>query len=111
MTLAEALLSPRSVALVGASDDAGKTAGRPLKFLRDAGYRGRVSPVTPGRRRGRGGRAGPSLAALPEVPDHAYILTPTEGAIGAVEECGRLGVKTASVLAAGFGEPGPAGAA
>src|SRR4051794_30315121 len=111
MTLAEALLSPRSVALVGASDDAGKTAGRPLKFLRDAGYRGRVYPVNPRRQQVMGERAWPSLAELPEVPDHAYILTPTEAAIEAGGGCGRLGGKIASVLAAGFGETGPAGAA
>ena len=37
-----------------------------------------------------GERAWPSLAALPEVPDHAYIVAPTEAAIEAVAECGRL---------------------
>ena len=42
MNLGEALFSPRSVAIIGQSDDAGKTAGRPLKFLRQQGYGGRV---------------------------------------------------------------------
>jgi predicted CoA-binding protein len=40
--LRQALLSPRSVAIVGQSNDPAKTAGRPLKFLRQAGYAGRV---------------------------------------------------------------------
>ena len=42
-----ALLRPASIALVGASDDAGKTSGRPLPFLRRAGYAGRIYPVNP----------------------------------------------------------------
>ena len=59
-----------------------------------------------GARRVLGERAWPSLAALPEVPDHAYIVTPTEAAVAAVEECGPLGVKVATVLADGFAEAG-----
>ena len=43
--LKDALLSPHSVALIGQSNDPGKTAGRPLKFLRQAGYRGRIYPI------------------------------------------------------------------
>ncbi|HKA81633.1 MAG TPA: CoA-binding protein, partial [Xanthobacteraceae bacterium] len=49
MNLREALFAPGSVALVGQSDDAGKAAGRPLKFLRQLGYAGRVYPVNPRR--------------------------------------------------------------
>ena len=65
MTLQQALFSPRSVAIVGQSDDAGKTAGRPLKFLRQMGYAGRVYPINPRRETVLGERAWPSLAALP----------------------------------------------
>src|SRR5450830_767811 len=104
--LAHALFSPRAVALVGQSDDAGKTAGRPLKYLRQAGYRGRIYPVNARRETVQGERAWPSLAALPEVPEHAYIVTPTQAVIAAVEECGRLGVAVATVLANGFAEAG-----
>src|SRR5258708_29120414 len=108
-TLAQALLAPRCVAIVGQSNDAGKTAGRPLKYLRQAGYTGRVYPVNGHRDTVLGERAWPSLAALPEVPEHAYIVTRTEAAVEAVQECGRLGVKIATVLAAGFTDAGPAG--
>ena len=45
LALRQALFSPRCVAIVGQSDDAGKTAGRPLKFLRQMGYAGRVYPI------------------------------------------------------------------
>src|SRR5262249_56020095 len=56
-----------------------------------------------------GERAWPSLDALPETPDHAYIVTSTEAAIAAVEDCGRRGVQVATVLADGFAEAGDAG--
>ena len=36
-TLSDALLKPKTIALVGISDDISKTAGRPLHFLRNAG--------------------------------------------------------------------------
>jgi acyl-CoA synthetase (NDP forming) len=109
--LRQFLLSPRSVAIVGQSNDPAKAAGRPLKFLRQVGYAGRVYSINPRRDEVLGERAFPSLAALPEVPEHVYIVTATEAAVEAVEECGRLGVKVATVLADGFAEAGPAGAA
>ena len=108
-TLRQALLSPRSVALVGASDDATKTASRPLRYLRQAGFAGRIYPVNPRRDTVLGERAWPSVAALPEVPDHAYILSPTETVVAAVDECGRAGVPVVTILASGFGETGQEG--
>ena len=109
--LAQALLAPRSVAIVGQSNDAGKTAGRPLKYLRQAGFTGRVYPVNGRRDTVLGERAWPTLEALPEVPEHVYIVTGTDGAVEAVQDCGRLGVKVATVLADGFSEAGPEGLA
>jgi acyl-CoA synthetase (NDP forming) len=109
--LHQSLFSPQSVAIVGQSDDVSKTAGRPLKYLRQAGYAGRIYPINPRRRDVLGERAYPSLAALPEVPEHVYIVAPTEPAVEAVAECGRLGVKVATVLADGFAEAGPEGEA
>ena len=60
-TLCQLLFSPRSIALIGQSNDAGKTAGRPLKFLRQAGFAGRVYPVNARRDEVLGERAWPSL--------------------------------------------------
>ena len=110
-TLQKALFSPSAVAIVGQSEDAEKTTGRPLKYLRQAGFPGRIYPINPRRETVLGERAWPSLAALPEVPEHVYIVTPTEAAIEAVAECGRRGVTVATVLANGFGESGPEGEA
>jgi acetate---CoA ligase (ADP-forming) len=110
-TLREALFSPRSVALIGQSNDPGKTAGRPLKFLRQAGYAGRVYPVNARRGEVLGERAWPSVEALPETPEHAYVVTPIDSVMEAIEACGRAGVAVATVLTDGFAEVGDAGRA
>ncbi len=109
--LAQVLLAPQSVAIVGQSNDPGKTAGRPLKYLRQAGYAGRIYPVNARRGEVLGERAWPSLSALPEVPEHVYVVAPTDATIEAIEECGRLGVPVVTALANGFSETGPEGEA
>jgi acetate---CoA ligase (ADP-forming) len=97
------------VALIGQSNDPGKTAGRPLKFLRQAGYAGRIYPVNARRAEVLGERAWPSVEALPEVPEHAYVVAPIDAAMEAIEACGRAGVAVATVLTDGFAEAGEAG--
>src|SRR5499433_314107 len=109
--LRQALFAPRSIAIVGQSNDAGKTAGRPLKYLRQAGYAGRIYPINPARDSVLGERCWRSLGALPETPEHAYIVAPTDAAVEAVAECGQLGVRAATLLADGFTEAGKDGVA
>jgi acyl-CoA synthetase (NDP forming) len=109
--LRQALFAPESIAIVGQSNDPAKNAGRPLKYLRQAGYAGRIYPINPARESVLGERAWPSLAALPEIPQHAYIVTSADVAIAAAEECGRRGVAVATLLADGFTESGEQGAA
>lgn len=111
MSLGDALLHPRSVALIGASDDITKTTARPLMFLRRTGYAGTVWPVNARRDTVLGERAWPSLDALPATPDHAFILAPTAAIPAALAACVARGVPLATVLAGGFGEEGPAGRA
>src|SRR6516162_5424572 len=107
--LRQALLSPCSVTVIGQSNNPGKTTGRPLKFLRQAGYARRIYPVNARRREVLGERAWPSLETLPEVPEHAYVVTPIDSAMEAIEACGRAGVAVATVLTDGFAEVGEAG--
>jgi acyl-CoA synthetase (NDP forming) len=109
--LRQALLSPRSVAIIGQSDDASKTTGRPLAYLRQAGYRGTIYSINPRRDTVLGERAWKSVGALPEAPDHAYVVVPTEAVIDTIAECGKAGVKVATILAAGFSETGADGVA
>lgn len=109
--LAAALFAPRSVALVGASADPAKASSRPLRFLRRSGFAGAVYPVNRRVSEIDGEPAFPSLDALPEVPEHAFLMTPAAATVDAVRQCGRLGVPVVTVLSGGFAEAGPEGAA
>ncbi|MFC5747879.1 acetate--CoA ligase family protein [Actinomadura rugatobispora] len=109
--LYDALLSPSSVAIVGASDTPGKTTARPLEYLRRHGWKGELFPVNPARETVLGERAWPSLGALPVVPDHVFILTGPDLAVEAVRECADLGVTVATVMADDFLDDGGRGAA
>ncbi|HEV7264793.1 MAG TPA: acetate--CoA ligase family protein [Falsiroseomonas sp.] len=100
--------APRSVALVGASEDLTKFGARCLKQMLDFGFTGDVFPVNPNRTQVFGRPCFPSLSALPAVPDHAGIVLPAKACIGAVAECGRLGIPFATVFSSGFGELGTA---
>jgi len=104
--LADALLRPRAVALVGASADAQKNTGRPQRFLARHGYRGAVYPVNPGRDRVQGATAYASLRDVPGPVDHALIMVPAAKVPTAIEDCGRAGVTVATVYSDGFADLG-----
>jgi acyl-CoA synthetase (NDP forming) len=68
------------------------------------GYAGRVFPVNPNREEIWGAACFPSLAGLPEPPDHLAIFTPAETSIGVLREGAAAGARSATFYAAGFGE-------
>ncbi|WP_051613531.1 acetate--CoA ligase family protein [Rhodococcus sp. UNC23MFCrub1.1] len=105
-SFAQRVIDPKSIAIVGASDDPKKTTARPQQFLAQAGYAGNAYFINPRRETVQGAKAWPSLSSLPEVPEHVYIMTGAEAAIAAVEECAQLGVTAATVLSSGFAEDG-----
>ena len=105
----EAALNPKSVAIVGASDNPHKVGGRPILFMDRYGYKGKIFPINPARAAVQGHKAYPDLASLPEVPDMAIVALAGEGTVQAVEQCARIGVKIAVVMASGFGETGVEG--
>jgi acetate---CoA ligase (ADP-forming) len=107
--LRQALLSPSRIALVGASDDPQKATSRPLAFLRDGGSRAQVYVVNRHGREVGGSPAYQSLTALPEVPDHVFIMTPAAGVLDTVHQCASMGVPVATILSGGFAEEGEAG--
>ncbi|MCQ4158636.1 acetate--CoA ligase family protein [Roseomonas sp. GC11] len=107
----QALLDPRSVAVVGASGEAARIGGRPIDYMARLGYRGRILPVNPKHRVVQGLAAYPGIADLPETPDAAIIAVPAAAAARAVEELGARGTKAAILFSAGFAEMGEEGAA
>lgn len=108
-SLGQALFAPRSVALIGASSDPGKHASLPQRYLRKHGFPGRVYPINPTRPEILGERAFPSVRAVPDAIDHAFIMVRTELAVGAVLDCIEAGVTCATILTGGFAEAGPSG--
>ncbi len=68
------ILAPRSIAIVGASDNPDKAGGRPVHFLKRFGFAGAIYPINPQRAEVQGLPSFASLAALPEVPDVTVIV-------------------------------------
>lgn len=102
-------LQPRSVAIIGASDNIHKIGGRPIYYMQRHGFRGAIYPVNPAREEIQGYKSYASLSALPEVPDLALVVVGGDKTVAAVEECAARGVKSAVIIASGFGETGPEG--
>lgn len=108
-TRLDSLLSPKSIAVIGASDNIHKIGGRPIYYMRQHGYAGTIYPVNPQRETIQGIPSFPSLDALPAVPELAIIVVAGDAAVQAVRDCARLGVQSAIVIASGFGEAGEKG--
>ncbi|WP_066340359.1 acetate--CoA ligase family protein [Azohydromonas lata] len=104
------LLKPRSVAVIGASADATKTAGRPVSYLVKHGFQGDIYPVNPKAERIGELRCYPDIASLPAVPDVGIVLLGAERAHLAVRELAQRGCAAAIVLASGYTETGEEGA-
>src|SRR5919107_539441 len=97
-------LDPRSIAVIGASENPNKVGGRPLLYLSRFGFKGRIFPVNPTRDEVQGFRSYRDLASLPEAPDLAIIATPGDRVRLALDECADRGVKVTIVMSSGYGE-------
>ena len=103
------LLAPRSIAVIGASDSAGKVGTVTLANLLHAGFTGRIYAVNPNRQTVQGLLAYPDVGRLPEIVDLAIVCTPAQTVAELVRQCGSAGVGGMIILAAGFRETGPRG--
>ncbi|MCI4371238.1 MAG: CoA-binding protein, partial [Thermoplasmata archaeon] len=106
----DAIFSPRSIAIVGASRHRGKIGYEILRNLVVNEYQGTLYPVNPKARSIHGIRAYPSVERIPDAIDLAVITVPADLAIEAAEACGKKGVRGLVVITAGFREVGGAGA-
>ncbi len=106
----DSLIRPASIAIIGASSDPKKTAGRPLKYLRAHGFAGRLMPVNPTVTSIDGLRCYPDIAALPETPDVAMVLLDVVRTEPAIAQLAARGVQHAIVFNGGYQETGPEGA-
>jgi acetate---CoA ligase (ADP-forming) len=109
--LRAALFEPRRIALIGASSDPSRLTARAQIYLRKHGFTGDILPVHPREAEVLGERAYPSVADIPGPVDLAYILLNTRQVEGVVQAVAAKGIPAACVLADGFAEAGPEGAA
>ncbi|WP_413737265.1 bifunctional acetate--CoA ligase family protein/GNAT family N-acetyltransferase [Sodalis sp. RH21] len=94
----EALLRPKSIAVLGASDKPGRAGYLMMRNLLDGGFGGPILPVTPHYRAVCGVLSYPDVAALPLTPDLAIICTRASRNPGLLDDLGRHGCKTAIIL-------------
>ena len=106
----DALFNPRSVAIVGATEDPTRIGGRPLRYLKESGFEGRIWPVNPRRDRIQGLEARPVIGAVPGEIDVAIVAVPAGITLETLEACAGRGVKAAVVFTSGFAETGGDGA-
>lgn len=103
------ILSPNSIAVVGASTDPTKRGYTAILGLIEAGYEGKIYPVNPKVDTVLGIPAVPKLNDIPESIDLALICTPATTLPSILTDCVRLNVKGVIILAAGFRETGKEG--
>ena len=107
----ERFFSPKSVALIGASQDLITISGQPLAHLINHGYSGKLYPVNPRYQEILGQKCYPSIAELPETPDLALILINAARVADMLEQCGKKGVPYVVIFSSGFSETGAEGVA
>ena len=105
----QSLFHPKSIAVIGASNDPLKPGGRVLKNIADNGYEGRLWPVNPKSDTVMGLTAYPSIATLPEAPELAIVAIPAGFVQQAIQDLADFGTSAVIVLTAGFGEKDTAG--
>ncbi|VTU33258.1 succinyl-CoA synthetase subunit alpha [Variovorax sp. SRS16] len=99
------LFAPRSVAMIGASNDENKVGGRPLAFLKRAGFGGTLVPVHPAADTVQGLPVFRTLAAAGPV-EHAIIALAARDVLPAFRDCAAKGVKAVQVFSSGFADAG-----
>src|SRR5215213_278711 len=105
----ERFFTPRSIAIVGASQDFITISGQPLKHLQSHGYKGKLYPVNPRYTEVGGEKCYPSLADVPETPDLVLILVNAARVTDMLRQCGAKGVPYVIIFSSGFSEVGGGG--
>jgi len=104
------VLSPDTIAIVGASNDPTKRGYKAMMGLIDDGYEGDIYPINPKANKILGCKAYATLALIPLNVDMALICTPAKTIPSLIQQCGERGVKGVIILASGFAEVDDAGA-
>ena len=104
------IVNPTSIAFFGASNTFMRMGSIMLSSVQALGYEGKVFPIHPSEKEVRGLTAYASILDVPEIPDLAIIVLPTEIVCRTLDDCGKKGIRHAIVVSGGFREAGPEGA-
>lgn len=99
----EALLKPRAIAVIGASDNKARIGGVPIDLLKRAGFP-KIFPVNPKNETVQGLPAWPDIESVPEPVDLVILAVSAEATLGQLERCHALGIPAALVYASGYAE-------
>ncbi|MDJ0764407.1 MAG: acetate--CoA ligase family protein [Myxococcota bacterium] len=102
-------LSPRSIAIIGASSNFDSISGKPVRFLKEHEYEGDVYPINPKYEELKGYKCYKSVLEVPGDVDLALVAVNYKLVLPMLEQCVKKGVKHASVFASGFAESGEEG--
>ena len=111
MTTLDDLLNPRSIAIVGASDDPTRIGGRPLSHMIEQRFEGGIYPVNPKRDTVQGLRAYPTLGDIDGDLDFVLVAVPAPLVAEQVRAAAAKKARTVMVFSSGFAETGPEGKA
>jgi acetyltransferase len=105
----ESIMSPRSIAVVGATNRPGSVGLAVFRNILNAGFEGVLYPVNLKAKSVQSVKAYPALMDIPDEVDLAVIIVPAETVCSVMGEAGKKGVKGAIVISAGFREIGGRG--
>lgn len=105
----EYLLAPRSVALIGASDQPQRVGATVMRNLLEGGFDGPIWPVNLRHATVAGKPAFATVEDLPETPELAIICTPAVTIPALITSLGARGTRAAVVISAGLDSPAPSG--
>ncbi|NUK89036.1 acetate--CoA ligase family protein [Streptomyces lunaelactis] len=106
LTSMRRLMQPRSVTVIGASNEQGKIGNSVMRNLIDGGFPGDIHPVNPKADDILGLKAYKSVMDVPGEPDVAIFAIPAKFVASALEEVGRKGIPNAVLIPSGFAETG-----
>ncbi|HEX6301738.1 MAG TPA: GNAT family N-acetyltransferase, partial [Acidimicrobiia bacterium] len=104
------LFFPRSIAVIGASNDESSIGGKLFNNILAEGFSGPLYPVNPTSKVVRSVKAYPTIGEVPDEVDLAFIVVPKRFVLDVAQECAGAGVRGIVVISAGFSELGEEGA-
>ena len=109
MTTLKEIMSPKSIAIVGASDDKTRIGGRPLSNMIEKKFSGDIYPINPNRDHVQGMKAYPSLLDVKDDLDFILVAVPSKLVVTVLEQAVIKKAKTALIFSSGFSEIGGQG--